>query len=111
MALFQMKWLRRLVRRNTNPIPELQAAVWKRRLSVAYAVVAWNAFGFVCYMVFSGRSDWAQYYGYKTEDEKKESQAVQFSKRLNVEKGKIIRYSGFTKIDELEFDNTKDKEN
>ncbi|XP_065363978.1 uncharacterized protein LOC135957212 [Calliphora vicina] len=111
MALFQMKWLRRLVRRNTNPIPELQAAVWKRRLSITYAVVAWNAFGFVCYMVFSGRSDWAQYYGYKTEDEKKESQAVQFSKRLNVEKGKIIRYSGFTKIDELEFDNTKEKEN
>ncbi|XP_037826342.1 uncharacterized protein LOC119614275 [Lucilia sericata] len=111
MSLFQMKWLRRLVRRNTNPIPELQAALWKRRLSLMYAVVAWNAFGFVCYMAFTGRSDWAHYYGYKTDEEKQESQAVQFSKRLNVEKGKIIRYKGFTKVEEKEFDNTNDKEN
>lgn len=109
MSLFQMKWLRRLVRKNTKPIPELEAAKWKRRLSVGYAILAWNAFGFVCYMAFSGKSDWAQYYGFKTEEEQNEPQAVQFSKRLNVPKGKIIRYSGFTKVEEIEFDNTKDK--
>ncbi|XP_075155663.1 uncharacterized protein LOC142229016 [Haematobia irritans] len=109
MSLFQMKWLRRLVRKNTNPIPEVDALRWKRRLSLAYAVLAWNAFGFVCYMAFTGKSDWAHYYGYKTDEEKSESQAVQFSKRLNVEKGKIIRYSGFKKVEEFEFDNTKDK--
>ncbi|XP_005177330.1 uncharacterized protein LOC101901345 [Musca domestica] len=109
MSLFQMKWLRRLVRQNTKPIPELEAALWKRRLSVVYALLAWNAFGFVCYMAFSGKSDWAHYHGLKSDEEKEESQAVQFSKRLNVEKGKIIRYSGFKKVEELEFDNTKDK--
>ncbi|XP_013103227.1 uncharacterized protein LOC106084224 [Stomoxys calcitrans] len=109
MSLFQMKWLRRLVRQNTKPIPEVEALKWKRRLSLMYALVAWNAFGFVCYMAFTGKGDWAHYYGYKSDEEKHESQALQFSKRLNVEKGKIIRYSGFKKVEELEFDNTKEK--
>lgn len=107
MSLFQMKWLRRIVRRNTNPIPEVQAALWKRRLSIAYALIAWNAVGFVCYMIYTGRGDWAHYYGLKTDQEKQESQAVQFSKYLNVEKGKIIRFSGFQKREEFEFVNEK----
>lgn len=107
MALFQMKWLRRFVRNNTSPIPEVQAHMWKRRLSIGYALLAWNAFGYVCYMVFTGRSDWAHYYGLKSDEEKNESPAVYYSKTLNVEKGKIVRYKGFTKVDEQEFDNTQ----
>jgi hypothetical protein len=70
MALFQLKWLRRFVRRNTNPMPMNKAGKWKSRLSVMYAVLAWNAFGMVCYMVYTGKNDWAKYYGLKKpEDE------------------------------------------
>jgi len=60
MALFQMKWLRRFVRNNTRQIPYTTANVWKQRLSIGYALLAWNAFGFVVYAVLTGRSDWAK---------------------------------------------------
>lgn len=69
MALIKLNWLRRLVRRNTSPIPFDRASKYKERLSIAYMLLAWNAFGMVCYMVFTGRSDWAKYYGYKSEEE------------------------------------------
>lgn len=69
MALFQMKWLRALVRRNTNPIEYRHALAWKDRLSIAYMLVAWNAFGVVCYMVYSGRNDWAKFHGLKSDEE------------------------------------------
>ncbi|XP_016938901.2 uncharacterized protein [Drosophila suzukii] len=105
MALFEMKWLRRWVRRNTNPIPEHRAELWKRRLSIGYAVLAWQAFGLVCYMVYTGRNDWAKFYGYKTEEELALSPAQQFAKHLKVEgTGKIIRFSGFHKVEEVPFD-------
>ncbi|KAJ8979757.1 hypothetical protein NQ317_004744 [Molorchus minor] len=67
----RFRWLRTLVRRNTNPIPVSKAELWKSRLSVVYMLVAWNAFGFVGYMIYSGKNDWAQYYGYKSEEEAK----------------------------------------
>lgn len=57
------------MRRYTNPMPVDKAASWKQRLSLMYMLVAWNAFGFVCYMVFTGKSDWAKYHGLKNEDE------------------------------------------
>lgn len=109
MALFQMKWLRRWVRKHTNPIPEDNALIWKKRLSVAYALLAWNAFGFVCYMIYTGRNDWAKYYGYKTEEEAKLTPAQHYATHLNVNKGKIIRFSGFNRVGEIEFDNTSGK--
>jgi hypothetical protein len=65
--MISFKWLRRLVRRHTNPIPVDRAASIKQKLSVGYMLLAWNAFGFVCYMIFTGRGDWARYYGYKSE--------------------------------------------
>lgn len=71
MALFQFKWLRKFVRRNTKPIPEVEAGVWKQRLSIVYALLAWNAFGYVLYMAYTGRNDWAKYYGYKSDEEAK----------------------------------------
>ncbi|XP_068159221.1 uncharacterized protein [Drosophila tropicalis] len=107
MGLFEMKWLRRFVRRNTNPIPEQRAELWKRRLSLGYAILAWQAFGFVCYMVYTGRNDWAKYYGYKTEQDAALSPAQQFARHIKVEgTGKIIRYSGFNKVEEVPFDST-----
>ncbi|EDV91925.1 uncharacterized protein LOC6566105 [Drosophila grimshawi] len=107
MALFEMKWLRRFVRRNTSPIPEHRADLWKRRLSIGYAILAWQAFGLVCYMVYTGRNDWAKYYGYKTEDELSLSPAQQFARHVKVEgTGKIIRISGFSKVEEVPFDSS-----
>ncbi|ETN61325.1 hypothetical protein AND_007022 [Anopheles darlingi] len=103
MSLFQQpRWLRKWIRRRTNPLPLDRAALWKRRLSVVYAVLAWNAFGGVCYMIYTGRNDWAKYYGYKTEEEAKLPQAIRFAHQLNLPNAKVIKYSGFTKADEYE---------
>lgn len=59
MALFRMKWLRNLIRRNTRPIEMTTAEVMKRRLAFAYAFLAWNAFGFVIFQIYKGKNDWA----------------------------------------------------
>lgn len=69
MALFQLKWLRNFVRKNTHPLPHGTAHTWKQRLSIGYALLAWNAFGFVLYAIFTGRSDWAKSAGLKSEEE------------------------------------------
>lgn len=69
MAFFQMKWLRAFVRRNTRQIPHTTAQQWKQRLSFGYALLAWNAFGFVLYAVFTGRGDWALATGLKSKEE------------------------------------------
>lgn len=69
MTLFKFLWLRRFIRKNTNPIPINKAEVWKKRLSFTYLLLAWNAFGLVCYMCYTGKADWAKYYGIKSEME------------------------------------------
>lgn len=69
MAIFNFKWLRNVVRKNSNPIEYAKAIFWKEKLSIGYMLVAWNAFGLVCYMVYSGRADWAKYYGVKSEED------------------------------------------
>lgn len=69
MSLFKLLWLRRFVRKNTNPIPIDKADKWKKRLSFLYMIVGWNAFGFVCYQIFIGKADWAKYHGLKSEAE------------------------------------------
>lgn len=50
-----MRWLRRLIRTNTRPVPRVTADIWKRRLSLAYGFFAWNALAVVAYAVYSGR--------------------------------------------------------
>lgn len=62
-------WLRRLIRKHTKPIPEGTANIWKQRLSFGYVFLAWNAFGFVAYMMYTGKHDWAAYYGLKNKEE------------------------------------------
>lgn len=59
MALFRFRWLRRMVRKHTNPIAQDSAHVWKQRLSFAYAFLAWNACGFIIYQFYKGKADWA----------------------------------------------------
>lgn len=70
MVFFLRRMIRRFIRRNTNPIPIDKAEHWKQRLSLIYMLAAWNAFGIALYYVFTGREDWAYYYGLKTEEEK-----------------------------------------
>uniref|UniRef100_A0A182Q0Q8 Uncharacterized protein n=1 Tax=Anopheles farauti TaxID=69004 RepID=A0A182Q0Q8_9DIPT len=83
-------------------MPLDQAHLWKRRLSLLYAVVAWNAFGGVCYMIYTGRNDWAKFYGYKSDEEAQLPQAVRFAKQLNLPNAKVIKFNGITKTDEYE---------
>lgn len=117
-----MKWLRNLVRRNTKPIEYRHALAWKDRLSLAYMLIAWNAFGFVCYMAFTGRSDWAKYHGLKSDEEGRTTSctyslqfasyffvyifgslsAQQWAKTLKIEKAKVIQIKGFQKVNEFE---------
>lgn len=92
-----MQWLRRFIRSRTQPIPEPKAASWKKKLSVAYMLLAWNAFGFVCYMMYTGRADWAKYYGYETSEE---PPGKYWARNLGRGESKIIRISGFRKTGE-----------
>lgn len=57
------QWIRRAVRRNTRPIPLADADRWKKRLSLAYGFLAWNALAFVGLAMYNGRRDWAEYHG------------------------------------------------
>lgn len=94
MTLFQLKWLRRFVRRHTSPIPFNSAEQWKKRLSLGYAFFAWNAFGFVCYQVYHGRADWAKSAGLKSQEEIDMPPAAAFARQFKMEKAKVIRVSG-----------------
>ena len=67
--MFQIKWLRRLVRKYTRPIAQDRASTMKSKLSLVYMLFAWNAFGLVCYMLYTGRKDWAHFYGFKSDEE------------------------------------------
>lgn len=50
-------------------MPLGMAHQWKQRFSIAYAFLAWNAFGFVLYAAFTGKADWAKSAGLKTQSE------------------------------------------
>lgn len=39
----------------------------KKKLSLAYAFLAWNAFAIVAYAIYSGKRDWAAYHGLEVE--------------------------------------------
>ncbi|XP_053670268.1 uncharacterized protein LOC128720614 [Anopheles nili] len=101
MSLFQQpRWLRKWIRRRMNPMSLDQAHSWKRRLSLFYAIVAWNAFGGVCYMIYTGRNDWAKFYGLKSDEEAQLPQAVRFAKQLNLPNAKVLKFNGLSKTDE-----------
>lgn len=69
MALIRVPWLRRLVRRHTNQIPEERAASMKQKLSFLYMFLAWNAFGMVAYAAYKGKSNWAVHHGLESESD------------------------------------------
>ncbi|XP_055587511.1 uncharacterized protein LOC129739958 [Uranotaenia lowii] len=103
MSLFpQPRWLRRWIRQRMNPLPMDKAALWKRRLSIVYGIIAWNALGWVGYMIYTGRNDWAKFYGYKTEEEENMPQAIRFATQLNLPNAQVLKFSGFKKTDQYE---------
>lgn len=111
MALFQFKALRKFLRSHMRPIREGDAATWKKRLSLGYMLVAWNAFGFVLYMIWKGKSDWAV--AMKNDEELRLTPAQQWSKTLGIKDAQVYRISGL-KVSSYEihndFDNKEAKE-
>ena len=65
--IIKMRWLRRFIRRSTKPIPMHVADVWKRRLSLTYGFLAWNAIAVIGYAMYQGKRDWAAYHGLEVE--------------------------------------------
>uniref|UniRef100_A0A0K8TQ00 Putative conserved plasma membrane protein n=1 Tax=Tabanus bromius TaxID=304241 RepID=A0A0K8TQ00_TABBR len=96
MTLFQLKWLRRFVRKRTNPIPHDRAHFWKEKLSLWYMIVAWNALGYIGYLVYTGQKKLVN------DDEGQETAGQRYAKMLKVDKGKIIRFEGVQKVSELD---------
>ncbi|KAG8228612.1 hypothetical protein J437_LFUL009317 [Ladona fulva] len=94
--MWRIQWLRRFIRRRMKPIPIDRAQLWEQRLSIAYMFFAWNAFGIVCYMMYTGRSDWAKYHGLKDEMDDHLTPAQQWARTLNIQNARIVRVSGLT---------------
>lgn len=109
MTLFRFRWLRKYVRRNTNPIPVDRAALWRQRIAIAYSIIAWNAFGFVAYMIYKGKADWAKYYDVKSEEDVKVSPGYQWAKILGIENAQVYRVKGLSlkKIEEEHGENNE----
>ncbi|CAG9809499.1 unnamed protein product [Chironomus riparius] len=100
--MFELKWLRRIVRKKTNPIPVDIAHKYKGRLSFVYAFIAWNAFGLVIFQIFRGKADWADHHGLPKEDG---TSAQQFARMLNIQKAKVVRISGL-QTEQYDIDHT-----
>lgn len=110
------KWWHKFVRKRTKPIDEHTAVLWKRRLSIAYGLFAWNAIGLVIYSAYKGKADWANYYGLKTDEEAATPPGQAWANTLGIKNAKVYRISGFTKVDEYdivegEIEYAKDKVN
>ncbi|XP_022121324.1 uncharacterized protein LOC110997466 [Pieris rapae] len=96
------KWWHSFIRKRTKPIPEDYAVLWKKRLSLLYGFLAWNAFGLVVYSIYQGKSDWAHYYGLKSDEDKNMSPGHSWANTLGIKNAKVIRISGLSKVDEYD---------
>lgn len=67
--MFNWRWLRGIVRRNTAPLTVEQAAARKEKISILYCILSVNAFIGVLYACRTGKADWAKYFGLKSEAE------------------------------------------
>ncbi|XP_017779646.1 PREDICTED: uncharacterized protein LOC108564952 [Nicrophorus vespilloides] len=92
MSLFKFEWLYKIVRRHSKPIPENRAQVWKSRLSIMYMVLAWNAFGVICYTFYKGRGDWAKHHGVSNSEG---TPAQQWTRTLGIKDATVYRVKGF----------------
>lgn len=53
-----------------RPMHEYDAMRMKHRMALLYAFCAWNCVGLVGYYMYTGRADWAHYYGLETDEQK-----------------------------------------
>lgn len=97
------RWIRRVIRRTTKPIPIDRAEYWKQKLSLVYMLLGWNAFGLTLYYIFTGRGDWAHYYGLKTDEEKNKRPGEYYAEMLGMKNVRIITVDGFKKVGEYEY--------
>lgn len=96
-----------------RPMGVERAGYLKSRLSIIYAVLAWNAFGVVCYCICTGKADWAKYHGlvseqdaalrpgeYKTQLKKLKHllkpfhPAQYYAKKLGIKNATVLKISG-----------------
>nr|CAH0099339.1 unnamed protein product [Daphnia galeata] len=50
---FGFRWIRRLVRSRSSPIPIDRAELWEKRLSFAYFFCAWNLMAYMGYAYYN----------------------------------------------------------
>ncbi|XP_068241846.1 uncharacterized protein [Palaemon carinicauda] len=99
MTFFRMpRFLRRFVRRRTKYIPEEDALSTKRNLSLAYAFIAWNVFGYIAYLGMTGRLKRT-----RPEDESI-SKGRYFARLLNAKNVTLIRVEGLTPVSRVLLD-------
>lgn len=80
-----------------------EAMSTKAKLSFLYAFLAWNAFGAVAYFTFTGRKDWPEYYGLKSDEELAKPAAVYYAELLGIKRADIYSLKGFTKVKQYEY--------
>ncbi|CAB0002697.1 unnamed protein product [Nesidiocoris tenuis] len=88
--MFEIRFIRRMIRRRMTPIDQTVAEKWKRRLAIAYGVLAWNLFGVIVYNCYDGKRDWPLYYGLKSEEEAQVTNREYFARHLGKYENQII---------------------
>jgi hypothetical protein len=86
------------------PMDEGHAWKMKDKLSIAYALIAWNAFGFVAYQCFQGKKNWPTALGVRSPEEDMVRPAIAWAHTLGIKKASVIRISGTTVSDESKID-------
>ncbi|XP_015591141.1 uncharacterized protein LOC107265814 [Cephus cinctus] len=89
--MFRYRWFHRIIRRNTKPISEEKALLWKKRLNLVYIFVTWNTVGLLLLK-------------WSNSDTKEISSAKSFAKLLNIEEAQVIRVSGLKVVDNYEIE-------
>nr|XP_053626249.1 uncharacterized protein LOC128684156 [Cherax quadricarinatus]XP_053626250.1 uncharacterized protein LOC128684156 [Cherax quadricarinatus]XP_053626251.1 uncharacterized protein LOC128684156 [Cherax quadricarinatus] len=96
MSLFRMpRFLRRYIRRRTSHIPENRALRIKKNLSLLYAAVAWNLFGYIGYLVYSKRLE-------KINDNTELSPGRQYVKMLKLENVQLYHIDGLKSVEHFD---------
>jgi len=57
------RFIRRYIRRTMHPMAEKKAWDMKTKLSIFYAIIAWNSVGFVVYQMYKGNKHWPVTHG------------------------------------------------
>jgi len=63
----------------------------KQKLSIAYAIIAWNVGGYVIYQIATGNKNWPITHGIRSKDEDMVRPAIAWAAALGIEKGEVIR--------------------